>query len=375
MAVPLPTDAEVNLQPPDADEVRIVARGLLGAVAPADGLTALQKVLIRAILHSMTGVTVEPDQLDPIGPEQLADGLRRRNAIFRTRIVQLMLLTELVLVPLPDEVARRVEDYARELGVEESLLGLAERYAAGALDLALVDFDRNGYTADWHPEHIQFLHTTAELYAPWEEVAKDPALAGRWQALEDCAEGSLGQGVFRFYRARGFTFPGLPGSAPPYLAQHDWVHVLADYGTTVESEIEVFGLIARAIEDPRGFSLLAMVIGLFETGYIPAAAGLFKYDRGHLSKQGIASRLADGMRRGARCGHDLMSVDWFEVADRPVDEVRKELGIVAKDTEAVTAGSRGPWEVGGISPFQINAGRSQAEAEGRPYEPFGAAVS
>ena len=58
MAVPLPTDAEVNLQPPDADEVRIVARGLLGAVAPADGLTALQKVLIRAVLHSMTGVTV-----------------------------------------------------------------------------------------------------------------------------------------------------------------------------------------------------------------------------------------------------------------------------------------------------------------------------
>ena len=137
----------------------------------------------------------------------------------------------------------------------------------------------------------------------------------------------------------------------------------------------MFGLIARANDDPSGFSLLAMVIGLFETGYIPAAAGIFKYDRGHLSKAGMACRLADAMRRGAACGHDLMAVDWFELADRPVDEVRQTLGVVTKDSEAVSAGSRGPWEPGGISPFQFDAGRDQAEAEGRPYDPYGAAVS
>jgi len=373
--VPLPTDAEVNRQPPDADEVHIIGRGLMGAVAPTTGLTDLQKVLIKAITRSMTGVTVEPDELKPIGPEDLAEGLRRRDIIFRTRIVQLMLLTELILVPLPDEVARRVEVYAAALGVDDAMLHIADRYASGALGLALVDFNRNGYTADWDPEHVQFLHTTAALEAPWDEDAKDPSLAARWVALEQCPEGSLGQGVFRFYRARGFTFPGLPGSAPPLLAQHDWVHVVADYGTTVESEIEVFGLIARANDDPSGFSLLAMVIGLFETGYIPAAAGIFKYDRGHLSKAGMACRLADAMRRGAACGHDLMAVDWFELADRPVDEVRRTLGVVAKDAEALSAGSRGPWEPGGISPFQFDAGRNQAEADGRPYDPYGAAVS
>ena len=31
-----------------------------------------------------------------------------------------------------------------------------------------------------------------------------------------------------------------------------WIHVIADYGSTVESEIEVFGLIARADDDPAG---------------------------------------------------------------------------------------------------------------------------
>jgi len=377
MAVPLPSDAEVNLQPPEPDEVGIIARGVMGAVAPPGGLTDLQKVLIKAIVHSMTGVIVEPDELEPIGPEAVAEGLRRRDIQFRTRIVQVMALAELVLVPLPDEVARRVERYAAALNVSESMLEVADRYAAGAMGLALVDFNRNGYTADWNPEHVQYLHATADVAAPWDVATHDETLAARWTSLADCASGSLGQGVYHFYRARGFTFPGLPGSAPPLLAQHDWVHVLADYGTTVESEIEVFGLIARANDDPHGFSLLAMVIGLFETGYIPAAAGLFEYDPGHLSKAGMACRLGDAMRRGARSasGSDLMAVDWFELADRPLEEVRQQLGIVPKDPEAIAAGSRGPWEPGGISPFQLNAGQALAETEGRRYDAYGADVS
>ena len=68
------------------------------------------------------------------------------------------------------------------------------------------------------------------------------------------AGGDPWPGVFRLYQSRGFVFPGLPGSAPPLLAQHDWVHVLADYGTTVESELEVFAFIARANDDMRAFS-------------------------------------------------------------------------------------------------------------------------
>jgi len=55
-----------------------------------------------------------------------------------------------------------------------------------------------------------------------------------------------------------FEFPGRPGSAPPLLAQHDWMHVIGHYGSTVEAELEVFAFISRANDDPRAFSLLAM---------------------------------------------------------------------------------------------------------------------
>ena len=132
--------------------------------------------------------------------------------------------------------------------------------------------------------------------------------------------------MWELYRARGFSFPGSPGSAPPLLAQHDWVHVLADYGTTVEAELEVFAFVARANDDMRAFSLLAMVISLFETGYLRTGAGLFEYSIGHLSASSdVAVRLADAMRRGALCRDlatgsdsiDYLRLDWFALADQP----------------------------------------------------------
>jgi hypothetical protein len=186
------------------------------------------------------------------------------------------------------------------------------------------------------------------------------------------------------YRARGFVFPGLPGSAPPLLAQHDWVHVLADYGTTVESELEVFAFIARANDDMRAYSLLAMVLSLFETGYLRTGAGMFKSDPGHLSHgRGMADRLGDALRRGAVCTDretgsdsiDYLRLDWFELAPLPVEEVRARFNVAPKADDAVSAGSVGPWQPGGISPFQDRSGRDLADRERRPYESYGATVS
>jgi hypothetical protein len=375
MPTPLPAVAEVLLRPPDEAEVAILARGITAAIAPASGLTHLQNVLITAVSESMTGHTVDLDTVEPMGPGEFAAALATRNLEFRTRIVQLMVLGELVLVPLPADVAARVEEYARELCVDEGMLRVARDYAKGSLGLALIDFDRAGYTAQWQEHQHAALHTASALDTAWQESVNDPELAARWCALEALPAGTLGRRVFEFYRARGFAFPGTPGSAPPLLAQHDWVHVLADFGTKVESELEVFALIARAIPDPRGFSLLAMVVSLFETGYMFAGAGLFEYDRGHLSEDdGMAVRVADAMYRGAVCGRDLLALDWFEYADWPVDDVRREFDIVDKSAKSRAAGSTGPWEPGGISPYQLDAGRRLAAAEGREYDCYGACL-
>jgi len=391
MPVPLPTDATVDLAPPGPDEVIHVARGVVTAISPPEGLSRLQTLCLKALSDAMTDHVLDLDAVTPISAADYAEGLARRDRAFRVRMVQMMILLALLVRQVSKEVADRLQEFADEMAVGEDcreLLKATRHLAVGALGLAMADFERAGYECMAYERDggDGEEHTAAEY---WTAAPNDPALAARWQALEGCPDGSLGRAMWRFYRARGFAFPGTPDSAPPALAQHDWIHVLGDYGTTVESELEVFGLISRASDDPRAFTLLVQVLGLFEAGYLQAGMGLFQMDVGHVSahEEDMAVRLADAFRRGARAawshndhhgvqeGIDFLAVDWFEHADRPVDEVRSHFfldGLADKSPAARAAGSVGPWEPGGISPFQAGAGQAMAEAEGRPYESYGA---
>ncbi|MBF6301507.1 hypothetical protein IU459_28800 [Nocardia amamiensis] len=362
---------DVLLTPPDLDEVQLLARGVVTAAQGEDGLTPLQQLLIPALFLSMTGHPVELAALESITAPEFAVRLARRNRIFRERIVQTMLLAALVVRPLPSVVANRLREFADALDIDDDMIAVAHKYAEGAIDLAAVDFARNGYLGGLDPRRLTALHTQS-LDSSWGQVSDDPVLAARWASLRDLPVGTLGRGVADFYRDRGFVTPGLPGSAPPLLAQHDWVHVLAGYGTTLENEIEVFAFMARANDDPRAFSLLAMVVSLFETGYLHAGAGLFEANEGHLRTAGMATRLADAMRRGAltQGSHDFLDLDWFTLADRPITVVRNEIDLTPKSSAAVAAGSVGPWEGGGITPFQLHSAEQAAEADGRPYIPW-----
>ena len=287
--------------------------------------------------------------------------LERRDLGFRSRMVQVMLLCALVRHPLPDDVADSVAAYASEMGVHDGMVDVARKFAAGSLGLAAFDFTRNGYEGTWNEQEASAaLHSSRVLHDAWEFSVADPGAGGALGRPRGPAPRPLGRKVWELYQARGFTFPGTPGSAPPLLAQHDWVHVLADYGTTVESEVEVFGLIARANDDMHAFSLLAMVISLFETGYLATGAGLFEASPGPpLGEPDMAVRLADAMRRGALCHDretgsdsiDFLRMDWFAVADRTCEDLRARVPASCPSRPAaVAAGSVGPWEPGGSAP-------------------------
>ena len=162
------------------------------------------------------------------------------------------------------------------------------------------------------------------------------------------------------------------------------MHVLADYGTTVESEIEVFAFIARANDDMRAFSLLAMVVSLFETGYLARGAGLFEAALGHLSaastspsasRTPCAAEPCPTTRATGRDSIDYLRIDWFALAPVAVEEVRARFCITPKSPAAIRAGSFGPRDAGGISPFQQDAGRAVAARDGRPYHSYGASLA
>ena len=354
--------AKTEVAAPGRDEVLGVARGMATAVAPQFGITPVQATILRAITHAVTGFEIDYTSLEPLGPDELATLLAARGMEYRHRIVHHMVLAEIVLTPLPAEVADRVASYATALGVTDDFVRLAHHYARGTLDLAAFDLQRDGFLERWSAESSAPLHTKQALANPIQESLVDPELEERWKRFETLEDGSLGRAVSKMYRERGFQLPGTVGAASAYLAQHDFVHVLADYGTRMESELEVFALVGRADPDPKGFAWLATMIGLFETGYV-AAYGPFRVNvqEHHLQLPGMDVRLADAIRRGKviaeSYGRDLLDVDYHELAYLPVDDVRERLGVPPKAVEALEAGSVGVFEPGGLSDYQREAGR------------------
>jgi hypothetical protein len=353
------------------DEVRLVARGIATAVAPDDGLTRVQAALLGAVTQALTDVEVDYAELEPLGPEGLADGLEHRELWYRQRIVHHMVLGELVLRPLPVVVAHRVAVYAEALGIRDEFVRVARRYAQGAYGLAWVDLRRSGFV-----DHVRDADAAADAAAarprsapdPFAPATPDPALADRWRGYAELAPETLGRCVWEMYDGRGFVLPGEPGGAPAYLAQHDYVHVLADYNTNVRGEIEVFSFIGRADPDPKGFAWLATLTGLFETGYI-ADTGFFVRDvrDRHVQAAGMHHRIADAIRRGRavcdRYDQDLFDVDYGELVDRPVEEVRAMLGVPPKSALALESGSVGTFDITGMSEMQqaFVAGRQGAD--------------
>jgi hypothetical protein len=341
----------------DVEEVTLVARGIATAVAPESGLTDVQAELLEAITSALTGISLDYPALEPLGPQELAGVLDGRDLAYRRRIIHHMVLGELVLRPIPVVVAHRVATYADALGVTDDFVRVARRYAQGAYGLAWMDLQRNGFVDHVREANSDDQPQRAAAPAPFDAPQVDPELAARWAAFADLPEGTLGRNVWEMYHARGFGLPGTKGGAPAYLAQHDFVHVIADYGTNLKGELEVFGFIGRADPDPKGFAWLATLIGLFETGYI-ASAGFFNRDvrERNIRAPGMNQRVADAIRRGKlvcdRYGVDLFEVDYYELAGRPVDEARELLSVPPKSSAALEGGSVGLFDLEGMSEKQ-----------------------
>jgi hypothetical protein len=340
-----------------ADDALLIARGIASAVAGEDGLTEIQAGFLGAVHAALTGVEVDFSRLDPLDPEALARALDAKPPEFRHRVVQDMVLGELVLRPIPTTVARRVEAYAQALGINDRFVRVARRYAQGAFGLAWLDLQRSGFAEHWERARMEQLRTSVRLEHQLAAGVEDPVLADAWMGFSELGPGTLGRSVWEMYRTRGFGLPGSIGGASAYLAQHDFVHVIADYGTNLNGELEVFALIGRADPDPKGFAWLATLIGLFGTGYV-ADAGFFSGDlhERRLDNPEMHVRIADALRRGRnlcdRLGVDLLELDYHELASQPVAEVRAEVGIDPKGTAAVDVGSPGAFDLAGMSRIQ-----------------------
>lgn len=312
----------------------LILRGIASAVRVDGTLTETQQNVLAAIGQHVLDCDTPPDQLAPISAEDLAVAVPEPS--LRQRIVHGMVALDISRQDVSSQSTDQVEAYAKALGVDEGMLSVARDFANQAKDVAFGDYLRNSYPLGYYTEHPDggaVLHKDTT-------TPEDPALAARWDALADCAPGTLGRTVWDFYQRRGFSVPGTPGAVDALLAQHDWVHCVADYGTSAVGEVEVFTFIASSIPDQKGFSFLVVILGLFESGGVEAVPGVATADVGHLDAPGVPIRFADALKRGLQMDLDVMGgVDWFDFKDTPTEDVRTQLKVPPKSQAAIDAGS------------------------------------
>ena len=321
------------------------------------GITQLQ--LIHAIGSTLLGIdlTIEMPLSRANHLEELEKEMKDVEHTVRHRLFQLFTLVELILDPMPIEATQALKTIAKSLNVNDEFLEIAREYSQGAYGIAASDLARKGYMGN--PEIIRqgstMMRVNKTLTEPFELDESDPKLLEQWINLRKCAEGSLGRNIWEYYQGRGFIFTGQKGSVSPSIAQHDWIHLLCDYNTTIEGELEVFSFIGSAIPDVKGFSFLVAIVSLFETGRLESwGGGVLNADKGHLDLPGMPERLADAIRRGRICNKDVMyGIDYFEYKDQPIDSIRRTLNIVPKDKDI---NSPGVWHPDGITSYQREHG-------------------
>jgi hypothetical protein len=313
------------LFPADADAPRVLGV-VLDTFNRAGGFDELQRATFDAIAESVYGADTTA-----IAPVSIGDahGLDRAS---RNQAVSLMVVFEYIEHPLRPAVSRGVEDAARDLDVQLQLVHDARALANAHFRLLYMDLERQGwYTRETVKQSLRGRwRELLRSKLAYEGVVPSPRIARKWRSLRECDPGTWGRSVADFYESHHFPFPGELHGIYELGARHDWVHVLADYGTDAEGECDVFAFIAASMRDERGLVLLAFTLGLFQNGSINRVDGkkvaIARADT--LSDHDAVPRFAEAFRRGKDCTVDPMGeLDLFSYKNESLDELRQRWSV------------------------------------------------
>jgi len=322
--------------------------GVLGAISPAGTtaapvqLTVLQALVARFARHD------PPPSVEQVGPwDAGAVRLVLTDPRDRVTLAHVAVALELMVHPLPEDLEAHVEHYLRSIGVEAPYVSITRDTAREHLGRLHADLIRNSWYTHRTIEEVFHGHLSelARSKLSYYAIGDDRRIARRWRSLEDCPDGSWGAAVAEFYHVHHFPFPGEPHGIYEVGALHDWVHVLADYATDAEGEIDVFAFIAGTMTDGRGFVQFIFTLALFQNASVDTVGGIHipiaRADT--LSDPGAAGRLAEAFWRAAHCTADPMAgVDHFALADTPLEELRERWNVAPRSTTGPGAFARGP---------------------------------
>lgn len=296
------------------EELIAVSRALRHVALANDRFTDAERALVEGVAR-IHGVSLDAGALDPISLGELSRSVVDPHR--RKRAVQLAIVMALVEGPPSDDTEATVRELATALGLDEAGLDVLYELTQGRAFAARVDMVRRVGRFIRNTKGFPGIMKFALPLLGFGQG--DLANAARYRALGTCAPGSLGRAVYDHFVDNDFKFPGEVGGIP--LVFHDLGHVLSGYPTDPQGEIQQAAFQA-GFARRDGFSFLLFGILQFHVGMriTPVA-------KGYHGLFDVPLVLA-ALERGACCKVDLSDgYDVFANKDRPLEEVRAELGI------------------------------------------------
>jgi len=298
----------------------------LRTVALCDGeLHAIERAFLDSVQKYILHTSYDLDELSMITPEELSEVVTESEFVER-------LIRALVFVALIDGEASDVEDelvsaYAKALKADRAPVKELHRIAHHRLGLLRLDIARRGFIGERGKQHLARKGFRGFVEAMRAITGRETlALAEKYRALREYPDGTLGREYARFIDANEFAFPGEVGGPPEPIVFHDCVHVLAEYGTSAEEEVQVVAFQAGAQSFDPFFSLM-FVFAQFHLGIqISPIAGV---DTDKIDPETFFAAFV----RGTKCSRDPTR-DWdpWDDFEKSVEEVRVAFGIEPRES-------------------------------------------
>lgn len=287
-------------------------------IAVADGKTDARKKEFVENYQRQVGSTIDYETLGAISPDELA-------ATITDPALRLAIIQRMVIIALIDEEADALEiaclrDFAKALNVNEPAIEQMKLARSGSAKRLAFDLLRHGFLArvfgkEWKANGLSGIFRAMRSMSG----GKNEATAAKFGELRSAAPGTLGAHYIAYMDANKFPLPGEPKGAPEMLIFHDLGHALTGYSTDVPGEMRMAGLEAGYMKDD-GFGVVALALFGFHLGIplpnIAACRGGFDWNA-----------LTEGYTLGRKLNVDLRDWDPWPSMNKPLEEVRRELGI------------------------------------------------
>ena len=291
----------------------------------------IQPRFLKTIFHKLMSYDCDFHTLEPLSIEEFSLAMPEPQK--RNEVLDLMLATELLCSSISPEISNAINLWAQKLGIENNGLALVRDLSKKLIIQAQQDFYRSNYFYDKDLASPNFanLDQKYSLSATMMTLEVSDEIATRYENLQQYPAGSLGRGLWDFYKKRNFTFPGVLGGINEAVAHHDWIHVLADYDSDGIGEIEVAAFSTMATESQSAVMNFLGVLSIFQGGLLKTIVAGAPHLGHDMEVINGLERISTALKRGKEVNIDLvLGINYFDYAREPLEELRKRWNIPPK---------------------------------------------